>query len=401
MATSWSAASTSSDLGALPVPGVAVVDTSSQISSTMPSQDGGTATPGAVAPTQLDPMEQFDPWADASTVNVPPAGSGHSGSTVDLGWPMSPITPASQNQMPVDPWEQFRADILGAVQDEINNKTQAMGTRFLEATTKLVAASEERTDRRLGLLEAEVHDNINKQGQLEADQREMREQLAALQRSLALAETATNIRQQVPDEGFAREVDITLLRISSKELLPKANLQTALDEWLHDADVDTQFTKLSGPESGRRFTLHFLGPPDTAARRLHKAKTALRLPGGTWRTWSIVTSSGATTSNVFIDVDKNGCQIAKERDARRLFRSFQQVLGDPVASQIWTNKRDGLLSMGGSPLALVQPENGITPSPIKWNLPVAHANHIQRDAIMEAYRTIAMANDISNIQWSG
>ena len=182
--------------------------------------------------------------------------------------------------------------------------------------------------------------------------------------------------------------------------MPKSEVERVLRPWLEEAGCDNNGkAEVLGPDSAHKFTIHFKGLAGLAQNRLRKARTLLKLPGGTWREFGVLnTSAGGTSDKIYIDVDKNPCQLKREFDGKRLRQTFQHMYSDkPIAF----NKTDGLFSYQGQPLALLDPQiEG--PSKIKWHLVAVAKAEIDRDAVQTDFicRTKSRTR-AADVPWSG
>ena len=67
-----------------------------------------------------------------------------------------------------------------------------------------------------------------------------------------------------------------------------------------------------------------------------------------------------------------------------------------------SNRADGLFSVNGSPLALLDVQNSNDLASVKWHLATVRAAEINRDAVLTDYRARAPPTiDAGSVAWSG
>ena len=295
-----------------------------------------------------------------------------------------------------DPFEAFRAELMGHVDKSLAD----LNTKTMESTINLVKKQDEKFERRFSNIEKELIDLRRAQDAVEKSHKEQEAISGKLQEAMALAEAAIPIKAELDLDDFNRQVDTTILRVNASEFVPKPEVERVLRPWLEEAGCDDNGkAEVLGPDSARKFTVHFKGLAGLAQNRLRKARALLRNPGGAWREFPVLkTSAGGEIDKIYIDIDKNGCQLKREFDGKRLRQTFQHLY---PSKHIVFNKADGLFCYHGQPLALLEPQiDG--PSKIKWHL-VAVANadvnraDVQAD-FLSRQRARARAADVP---WSG
>ena len=109
------------------------------------------------------------------------------------------------------------------------------------------------------------------------------------------------------------------------------DVKTCLASWLREADTwGDEKVELRGDKIAKRFRLVFKGDMHTATRRAAKARTLLRTRDG-WRAFpSFRSATGKVLNKVYIDVDKNACQVRKEREVKVLLRVTLALLPEDV-----------------------------------------------------------------------
>lgn len=300
-----------------------------------------------------------------------------------------------------DPLEELRAQLTAHVDASVTSAISDFSKRTLDSTLEYHKKQEIKNEKRFNLIERDIALTKVSQDKMQKSQEEHWKAISELQRSLAVAESAIPIRENLDLDDFNRQIDATILRIHVPEIVAKDELYNGIKSWLSDADCSTRDrAELLGPVSGRRFTVHFKGMAGLATNRLRKARSLLREPGGGWRAFpQLTTTSGGVADKIYIDIDKNPFQLKRERDGKRMHRALMELYPD---KHFHHNRNDGLISFGGLPLALIEPKNDAGSSTVKWHLPAVLNAEIDREKILENYRarntTSLLAADV---QWSG
>ena len=300
-----------------------------------------------------------------------------------------------------DPLEELRAQLTAHVDSAIGSAISDFSKRTLESTIEFHTKQEAKFEKRFSYIERDLADARSSQDKLSKSHEDSWKAISDLQRALAVAESAIPIRENLDLTDFNRPIDATILRINVPEIVSRNELRSAIRSWLVDADCPTDDrAELLGPESGQRFTVHFKGMAGLATNRLRKARSLLREPGGTWRSFpQLATAARGVVDKFYIDIDKNPCQLKRERDGKRLIKSMQELYPD---ANFRFNRTDGLISTGALPLALLEPGNDSDPSKVKWHLPAVAQGDFDREKILANFCARAQSSfSAATVQWSG
>lgn len=311
------------------------------------------------------------------------------------------LPPSASTPRDADPLDELRAQITAHVDAAVGNAISDFSKRTLESTLEYHKKQEAKNEKRFALIERDLADTRVSQDKLHKSQHDSWKAISELQRALAVAEATIPIRESLDLDDFNRPVDATILRVNVPELVTKTELRNAIRPWLSDADCPSDDrAELLGPESGRRFTIHFKGMAGLATNRLRKARSLLREPGGNWRSFpQLTTTAGGTVDKFYIDVDKNPCQLKRERDGKRLHRSLVELYPD---QHFHFNRADGLVSSRALPLALIEPTNDDASSKVKWHLKAVARAEVDKEKVLENYRGRARAVlSVDGVEWSG
>ena len=287
--------------------------------------------------------------------------------------------------------------ILESVESRINGSIEAVEGRINESIK--VSASEvkatfssglrqydESVQRRFSHVESDVTAVQKRLEASEKDNEKLWDAVGHLQRSMAIAETAVPHKEDFSDESFNRKVDATILRISSKAILAKSAVQSCIASWLGEADLDTSQYELQRLDSSKKFVLQFKANAGTAKSRASKAFVLLRGSDGKWKDFSVSKPSGGE-ERLFISRDKNGAQVKRELDTRRLAGAWRAVCTDRPDFHV--NKSEGVISINWVPVVRVDPQAGDDPSHLRWNSKWISENTINHEAVAAEYKSLS------------
>ena len=232
-----------------------------------------------------------------------------------------------------DDLESFAAKVRGDVKDIVNESVgSAMhqhAQKQVAATIELVKKQEQKTEKRFNVVEQDLANLHRDHSALERSQEVQRAAITELQKALAVAESAIPIKDKLDLTEFERQVDSTILRINTGGIVTKHEVTRVLTPWLTDADCGTtDKAEIYGADAGRRFTIQFKGNAGYAQRNLNKARSLLKDQSGVWRQFPEPTlAAGATKTKVYVDIDKNACQLKREGDGKRLRDSLKHLYG--------------------------------------------------------------------------
>ena len=120
-----------------------------------------------------------------------------------------------------------------------------------------------------------------------------------------------------------------------------------------------------------------------------------------WRTWDPTpTAAGGVTTKVFVDRDKSRAQIKRERESKRLHKLLLETY-PAIERTLSLNRRDGVISLSGKPLAIIEPTNEDVPGVLKWNLAVLNTSNISKEQIAESFSKGYASRGFADIEWAG
>jgi len=283
-----------------------------------------------------------------------------------------------------------RADVLDIVAT-FSNTTQeticTMRSSFLDALKVAVEDLETRSARRVAVLQAEVDCLRTQQNSIADAQAAMREDIDALRRALALAESsagqaaaieAASAAVAAGNEIFDRMPDPTMLRISTRDLVELKEMQILVNGLLKDCDIPEGHVKLEGKDLDRRFRLRIVeGMVPLRIKRASKLIECLRSADGSWRQLRIRKATGGDLTNVYLSRDKSQRQVRIEMEMRRLRAAVESR--HPGLSGHYDRVK-GIFSIGWVPIAKLDPIAD-APTRVLWVNEAVQQHKIEKDEI--------------------
>ena len=280
--------------------------------------------------------------------------------------------------------------ILEGVEVRIQDSFKVSSSEVKATFSSALRQYDEGAQRRFSHIESDVTVMQKRLDASENDAKKLWGSLESLQRSMAVAESAVPLRDDFSDETFTREIDATILWISSEAILTKPAVLASIVSWLAEANLDESHYELMGLDTSKKFTLQFKGNAGIAANRLSKAAALLRSRDGQWKDFHATLLSEGS-ERFYISRDKNGAQIKRELDTKRLADAWRTVCTD--RSEFHTNKSDGVISVNWVPIV-----NSLVTNPLasngtsKW----ISENTINHEAVDVEYRRLARPkNEVS------
>lgn len=290
--------------------------------------------------------------------------------------------------------ETLRRDLFG----ELRKNREAMEDNMVGRVLQTVGAMEERCNQRFA--EETAQRRLLAQRVTESDkiQAEHDKRLAALEKELELSRSATHPQPPVGDD-FDRQVDGTIIRVHSNELLALTAVEVALKDWISELDVPSDGRpKVRGPLVGlaNKFTVQFPGNPRTAAMRAGRALRELRSADGTWRDFS-AQSPSAGEVRLYLIADENRRRVRTEQAGRRLLRVLkEQVPG----KEFHLIEKEGCVTVGWKKLARVSVDEDSAGTTLEWQARYAGEVGVDMAAIQEAFARSALAAATAAEPWS-
>ena len=116
------------------------------------------------------------------------------------------------------------AELRGDIQTHVDKPTKAMQASVTSSFATAVRKLDERHDMRFASLEADLSSALKSVGKLESENVAMWEVIRVLQKDLITAEASVPLRDALEvaaDEHFDRKVDVTVIKVNTKELVAK------------------------------------------------------------------------------------------------------------------------------------------------------------------------------------
>lgn len=302
---------------------------------------------------------------------VPPSSKRGSGA-------VEPITGDELEQK----FEQFRASQSIAM--------QAFQTNTQNHVSELVKSVSAVQTKRLENIEGEVSQLKSSQTKMELEHKTMAEQIAKLEKAMAIAEKDVVELAGIENDTFNRDPIFHKLKVGSIGELSRDTLLISVKEWLGELGIPEESWKLAGPPQGKQFSLFFSGPSGAGIRRARKANMGLRQEDGTWREIMVPTVDGPT-SKLFIGPDKPPKQICEERMGKKLETILSET--NPkfrlkLFKYAGDNKRETHIKVGGKTLLKCLAISREEQTPLWDNALVAELN-IDKPNILAKFNTTA------------
>ena len=277
-------------------------------------------------------------------------------------------------------------DILGALQADV---TSAVTAAVSQSFTIAIRKMDERAEKRYSELEAEVRACQQKDRELEEQQTSLWAAIKHLQRDLLSAEQSVPVRDALVDDSFDRKIDVTIIKVSSKELVDKDAVFNKVSGLSAEADIGQEHFKVNGDNVAKKFTVQFTGPAQTAERRVEKVLTLLRQGNGAWRQIFAVSPARRETQ-LFFGPDKSGKQIKTEMESKRLHQAFKDVHSDLNPFLL---RKEGIISISWVPVARVEVFPKGQSTVVHWNSAVVERHGIDKNRLIAAFRLSERASE--------
>eukprot|EP00973_Karenia_brevis_P065153 9045757-Karenia_brevis.AAC.1 len=135
--------------------------------------------------------------------------------------------------------------------------------------------------------------------------------------------------------SFDKDPDPALLQIGSRVPIAFSSMHSAVRAWLSQHFADKEWALVGNTERiGKSFSVKFNGPPQTAARRAHKALTTLKDESGKWEPL-FCKAVDSTKTQIFISPDRNGRQ---RRLATTVRRAAKVLAENHPGNTFYTNR---------------------------------------------------------------
>ena len=207
--------------------------------------------------------------------------------------------------------------------DDSKKHSQQVGEKF----EKLVVDYDVSVQSRLAHIDANIQGLKTQAAGFQNDHIHMRGQIEQLQKAVALAERQTVDKSIFAEERFDREVDPTIIKVNTEELISKTSLIQAISGWIEET-APMQSVDIKGPDSepSDRFIIQFKGAAGLAAQRVSKALGSLKRADGSWTDLHAkAPGDGNRLVRVYVGRDKNPKQTTTERGCKKLLLALKTV----------------------------------------------------------------------------
>ena len=176
----------------------------------------------------------------------------------------------------------FKSDINAEVTTTLKSFESNTTAHLLNRTQELFAAHSTRVNQRCDEVEAAVCELQGSHKALQSETTAIKEQVAALNKAMAIAETAASPQHALDADEWDRPPRLHVIDLKSSDQMARGDVLETIKPWLADAGFsETQWSLAMAPSS-LRGSLIFKGEATTAARRAKAANMALRMEDGTW-----------------------------------------------------------------------------------------------------------------------
>ena len=246
---------------------------------------------------------------------------------------------------------------INGLNGKIEKGISVMVGKQLDATKKHFQQQLDGFNIRIGSVEG-------RQDRQDAIIRNMAEQIAELQKSLAVA-AKQPVQSPSVGRAFDRDVDHTIIKAHADGLVNLDKATEELSNWICGSGIDAADFKIEGDAVVRFFTVQFTGLAGPASRRVQKALGCLRRKDGTWTRIRAPAASGNGLVELRVGPDKSPKQIKTEVIGKRI----RQALEAALSQHVWrVDRAKGWITAGWSPVLQyeVHPERD-SATTVKYN----------------------------------
>jgi len=276
------------------------------------------------------------------------------------------------------------ASLRGDIQCHVDQSTRNMQDSITNAFSSAVRQLDERNERRFLTLEADLSSTTTSLDKVEKEQASMWKTIRMLQQDLQTAEASAPLRDpgDSATERFDRKIDVTILKVNTKEMVAKDAMATVMSTLLEEADIRNDQYSIQGMELAKKFTIRFTGTAQTAERRANKVFGLLRREDGSWRKFTCPTPA-QRECDLFIGTDKSPKQVKTEMEGKRLWQSFKDKYAHLNPHFL---RKEGIIQIGWVPVAKLEIQPGEEPTQILWNNKAVSDHGIDKDALVASFR---------------
>ena len=293
---------------------------------------------------------------------------------------------------PATPTQQEGVFDLAALKAEIQASNDLLFTKFGSLVNNQLSSLQSNIDDRFDRHETDLSELRRRIDQLENRGRDTEVRFTKIDKTVEEASTKPSA-PTVYDPSWQREVDCTILRLSTSAAAALDEVSELAKSIADEADLRPDMVKVEGQSPNRRWTLKFTGEPRIAAKRAAKFYSLSKRTATGWRSLQLAGADGAACS-VNVDMDKNPMEQRRGWVARVAKRLICDRIADPVRN------RDGIVEARNEPLLRILCES---PDPsstrIQWNQALADKLKINTAVLGdEILHRVCNPHDV---QWSG
>ena len=152
--------------------------------------------------------------------------------------------------------------------------------------------------------------------------------------------------------GFWRRLDLTKLFVSThgNAIVPMAAFKSLVAKLAGEANLSPTDYNIEGKPLDSKFTIQFIGGVATAKTASSQFLLSLRLGPGAFKNTEVADADGNPTKTYF-NADKNGAQVRKEIQARRL---WEVIKAADTTREYFLKRENGTIYVDKRPLAQIQ-----------------------------------------------
>ena len=362
--------------------------------------DGAPGTPGGGADPQHHHLaERWRGPASAGAGGHADAAPGHAGEEaprLDGGgdpWARANVA-AVVHEVHTSSMAQFREDYAKSIAESVAESVRNILPEAVnKATAPLFSRMEKSFQERFEGVVRRIVESERRLDQVEKDQTGMLARLERLERVFDFAKAEPPIPVQRTAD-WERPLDKCIFVINASEAVSKTSVAIALGTWLEAASYEMGVQcELEGPQLSKAYILRFKADTHFAAEaRVRQAHSALRMGPGQWRRFE-ATAPGDRRVAVYVGLDKNKQDVARERAAKKL----RDALSARLDRQLFIDRETGTVLLSWQPVArvLVHP---VDAAKVQWNLAGLAELRLDKPELA------AVANRVFSpaaVQWSG
>jgi hypothetical protein len=246
--------------------------------------------------------------------------------------------------------QDFKAEITADLKDEVEKSMRAFEERtsssFTARTATLLTKYDEAQTQKFNALHSNLAEIQARCDKSERDNAELWKTVRQLQDAMAMARDSAMAQDVLDNDEFDRPVQLDTLRVGTAIPVSREALLEATKSWLAELKLSDEMWTLTGPTTGKQFSLRFLGLPVVAARWAKKANTCLKQSDGTWKDILVEDENGGTT-NLFIGEDRNPKMLVQDRLGRRIASAVREL---HPKMHIFYRKRDSTVFIQSKPV---------------------------------------------------